>query len=91
MFLRPRPRGLFHVMQHDLLTDEDSRVYAVNCQVEDAALHCGALYLEPQIPDQFIRLAYDGGSIEVELPTELVGQMTAMMAWDTTLLIRHHV
>lgn len=78
-------------MQHDLLTDEDSRVYAVNCQVEDAALHCGALYLEPQIPDQFIRLAYDSGSIEVELPTELVGQMTAMMAWDTTLLIRHHV
>lgn len=78
-------------MQHDLLTDEDNRVYAVNCQVEDAALHCGALYLEPQIPDQFIRLAYDGGSIEVELPPELVGQMTAMMAWDTTLLIRPHV
>ncbi len=89
MTYRPHSRGLFHAMQHDLLTDEEQRVYAVNCQVEDAALHCGALYLEPQIPDQFIRLAYDGGSIQVELPIELVGQPAAFRAWSLTLPIRH--
>lgn len=76
-------------MHHDLMTDADCTVYAVNCQVEDSALHCGALYLEPLIPSHFIRLAYDGGSIQVELPTELVGQSAAFRAWSLTLPIRH--
>lgn len=75
-------------MQHDLLIDEACQVYAVNCQVEDSALQCGALYLEPQIPTQFIRLAYDGGSIQVELPLELVGQPGAFRAWHVELPIR---
>lgn len=72
-------------MQIDLLTDEAGLIYAINCQVEDSALHCGALYLEPSVPSQLIRLAYETGSIQVELPPELVGQPSAFKAWDVTL------
>ena len=55
-------------MQHDLLMDAAHMVYAVNCQVQDDTLHCGALYLEPLIPFKSIRLAYEAASVMVELP-----------------------
>lgn len=75
-------------MQHDLLLDPINTVFAVNCRVEGSTLHCGALYLEPLIQHHSIRLAYDGDSIEVELPPELVNQPTPYRAWEVELPIR---
>jgi hypothetical protein len=76
-------------MQHDLLIDPINTVFAVNCVVEGSTLHCGALYLEPLVQSQFIRLAYDGASLEVEIPTELVNQTTPHRAWQVALPIRN--
>ena len=73
--------------QHDLLIDEDCLVFAVNCQEEGSTLHCGALYLEPLIPDQLIRLAYEGVRIQVELPPELINNPAPQRAWDVALPI----
>lgn len=75
-------------MQHDLLIDPINTVFAVNCVVEGSTLHCGALYLEPLVQSQFIRLAYDDANVEVEIPTELVNQTTPYRAWQVTLPIR---
>lgn len=76
-------------MNHDLLVEpESSSVYAVNCRVEDSTLHCGALYLEPLIPTQLIRLAYGDASIDVELPEELINQPSPHRAWQVALPIR---
>lgn len=75
-------------MQHDLLIDPINTVFAVNCVVEGSTLHCGALYLEPLVQSQFIRLAYGDASVEVEIPLELVNQTTPHRAWEVTLPIR---
>jgi hypothetical protein len=75
-------------MTHDLLIDPLNTVFAVNCRVEDTTLHCGALYLEPLVQSQFIRLAYAGATLEVEIPSELVNSPTPYRAWDVTLPIR---
>ncbi len=75
-------------MQHDLLIDPLNTVFAVNCREEGSTLHCGALYLEPLIQSQFIRLAYGGVNIEVELPPELVNQPTPFRAWEVELPVR---
>lgn len=75
-------------MQHDILIDPINTVFAVNCVVEGSTLHCGALYLEPLVQSQFIRLAYGDASVEIEIPTELVNQPTPYRAWQVTLPIR---
>lgn len=75
-------------MQHDLLIDPINTVFAVNCVVEGSTLHCGALYLEPLVQSQFIRLASNDASVEIEIPTELVNQTTPYRAWQVTLPIR---
>ena len=75
-------------MQHDILIDPINTVFAVNCVVEGSTLHCGALYLEPLVQSQFIRLSYDDATVEVELPPELVAQTTPHRAWQVTLPIR---
>ena len=77
-------RGFFF-MQHDLLMDAAHMVYAVNCQVQDDTLHCGALYLEPLVPFNTIRLAYEAANVMVELPSELVNQSEPFMAWSIHL------
>lgn len=74
-------------MQHDLLIDPINTVFAVNCVVEGSTLHCGALYLEPLVQSQFIRLAYGGANIRIELPTELVGQSQPFRGWNLQLRI----
>ena len=76
-------------MQHDLLIDPINTVFAVNCVVEGSTLHCGALYLEPLVQSQFIRLASNDASVEIEIPTELVNQPTPHRAWQVTLPIRN--
>lgn len=75
-------------MQHDILIDPINTVFAVNCVVEGSTLHCGALYLEPLVQSQFIRLAYGDANVEVEIPLELVNQTTPHRAWQVTLPIR---
>lgn len=72
-------------MQHDLLMDAAHMVYAVNCQIQDDALHCGALYLEPLVPFKSIRLAYGTASVMVELPDELVNQAEPFRSWAIDL------
>ena len=74
-------------MNHDLLIDPINTVFAVNCRVEGSTLHCGALYLEPLVQHHRIRLAYDGATIEVEIPPELVNSPTPHRAWDVALPI----
>jgi hypothetical protein len=76
-------------MQHDILIDPLNTVFAVNCVEEGDTLHCGALYLEPLVQSHRIRLAYDGASLEVELPPELVNQPTPYRAWQVALPIRN--
>ena len=76
-------------MNHDLLIDPINTVFAINCRIEDSTLHCGALYLEPLIQSQSIRLAYGEASIQVELPFELVNQPDAFRAWQVELPIRN--
>lgn len=78
----------FALMEHDLLFDRDNTVYAVNCRVEGPALHCGALYLEPLIPRQFIRISDSGATVEIELPAEMLNQPSAFRAWNIDLPIR---
>jgi hypothetical protein len=75
-------------MQHDILIDPLNTVFAVNCVEEGDTLHCGALYLEPLVQSHRIRLAYNGASLEVELPPELVNQLTPFRAWQVALPLR---
>lgn len=72
-------------MYHEVLIDPFNTVFAVNCQVEGAALHCGALYLEPLVQGKLIRLSYGSASLNIELPPELVGQPTPQVAWNISL------
>ena len=72
-------------MQHDLLMDAAHMVYAINAQVQDTTLHCGALYLEPLIPFKSIRLAYEAASVMVDLPDELVNQPESYRFWSIEL------
>jgi hypothetical protein len=74
-------------MAHDLLTDAINTVFAINCSVEGSTLHCGALYLEPLVQSHRIRLAYEGATVKVEIPPELVNQPTPFKAWDVSLPI----
>lgn len=74
-------------MSYDLLTDDANTVYAVNCRVENSTIVCGALYLEPLIRTQAIRLAYGTANVEIELPLELVNQTIPFCAWQIELPI----
>ncbi len=72
-------------MQYDLLIDSICTVYAVNCREEGSTLHCGALYLEPLVQDHRIRLAYNGATLTIEIPPELVNQPNSYRAWEVAL------
>lgn len=77
-------------MTYDLLTDAIGTTYAVNCRIEGTTLHCGAFYLEPQIPFESIRLSHSGGNLEVELPLAFRNQPQCIVAWDVPLQLRQH-
>lgn len=74
---------------HSLLFDQDRTVFAVNCRVEDSTLHCGALYLEPLIRQQSIRLSDESATLSVNIPSELLSQPTPFRAWDVELPVIH--
>lgn len=75
--------------EYDLLMNADQTVYAVNCRVEGTTLHCGALYLEPLIPEQLTRLAYNEERFDVQLPEDLLNQPTPIRAWSVKLSLEH--
>ena len=76
-------------MRHTLLIDQPPTVFAVNCRVEGSTLHCGALYLEPLILGQSIRLADESATLSVTIPSELLNQPSPYRAWDVELPISH--
>lgn len=71
--------------QIDLLRNPINLVYAVNCQIEDTTLRCGALFLEPMIPTSNIRLQSEETQIEIELPEELLNRQESTRAWNIEL------
>lgn len=71
----------------DLLKNPINLMYAVNCQVDDDTLRCGAIYLEPMIPTPNIRLMHTEGVIEVRLPDELLNRIDSYRAWNLDLPI----
>lgn len=76
------------VTQHDLLVDPFKTIFAINCRVEDATLHCGALYVDPGNPFRVIRLADSSATLDVCLPEDLVDQPTAVTGWAIQLPIK---
>lgn len=72
-------------VQHDLLISVDFTIWAINCRVEGPTLHCGALYVGPQIPFDLIRFAYEGATVDVELPEELRNLRSPVRLWDADL------
>lgn len=77
-------------MTYDLLTDVIGTTYAVNCRIEGTTLHCGAFYLEPQIPFESIRLTHTTGSLEIELPEEFRNQSQCVIAWDVSFSLHSY-
>ena len=73
--------------EHELLIDPFHCVYAVNCKVEDATLHCGALYVEAGHRHQLIRLSDKSARLDVQLPDELLDQPTPKRGWNVDLPI----
>ena len=76
-------------MQSSLLSDSEHTVFAVDCRVEGSTLHCGALYLEPLIRHQSIRLADERATLSVDVPSELLNQPIPFRAWNVELPISH--
>lgn len=75
---------------HEVLHDIFNSVFAVNCHVEGTTLLCGALYVDPQVQFDVIRLSDNTAKLDVELPAELRGQPHATKAWDVPLKIVRH-
>ena len=61
-------------MAYDLLLDPFNTVFAIDCTLQGKTLHCGALYVSPQVPFDFIRLAGNGATIDVVFPEQLRNQ-----------------
>lgn len=72
-------------MSYDLLTDPINTVFAVNCTLENGLLHCGALYLDPLIQSDTIRLSHEGDMIRVKLPPEALNLSDPFRAWEVDL------
>lgn len=79
-------------MYIELLVDENSQVYAVDCVVEGSHLRVGALYLSAQINATPIRFPHNEDTFAFDLPEEQLNQPDAARAWDVALpLIDDHV
>jgi hypothetical protein len=72
---------------YDLLRNPVNFAWAVNCLVEEDSVHIGALYLEPQIPDPNIRLAYNERYVDVIIPEEYIKRTESLRAWNVELPI----
>ena len=72
---------------YDLLRNPVNFAWAVNCYVEEDSVRIGALYLEPQIPTDIIRLAHNGQHVDVLIPDEYLNKVESMRAWNVDLPI----
>ena len=77
-------------MQFDLLLNPGRFAWAVNCTVDEDSVRIGALYLEPNVPDQFIRLESGSDIFDVVLPEEYVRQDQSLRAWNVELPLNQH-
>lgn len=62
-------------------------VYAVNCQIKEQRLSCGALYVETNHVHEVIRLSDSSAKLDVRLPTDLLDQPTPKVGWNVELPI----
>ena len=53
--------------------------------MEEDSVRIGALYLEPNVPDQFIRLESGSDIFDVVLPSEFLHREEALRAWNVEL------
>lgn len=72
-------------MQIDLLLNPGRFAWAVNCFVEEDSVRIGALYLEPNVPDQFIRLESGSDIFDVVLPAEFLNRSDPLRTWNCVL------
>ena len=70
---------------YDLLRNPVNFCWAVNCLVEEDSVRIGALYLEPNVPDQFIRLESGSDIFDVVLPAEFLKRSEPLRAWNCVL------
>ena len=74
-----------------VLRNPSNTVFAVNCDLRDSGLFCGALYLEPKQKHSVIRLSDNSAMLDVSLPPELLNQASASRAWDVELpVVKNH-
>jgi hypothetical protein len=74
----------------DLLLDPYFRVFLVNCLVNEdcTMLDCGAVYVEPNVPFELIRLSDKKTPImDIRLPDEIRNQPDPIKAWNTAFEI----
>ena len=76
-------------MAYDLLIDPFNTVFAVDCELQGDSLHCAALYVSPQVPFEFIRLAGNGAMIDVQLPESARNQGESLTALRVQLPLHH--
>ena len=74
---------------YDLLRNPINLMWAVNCTMTQDSVRIGALYIEPDIPEENIRLESGSDKIDVVIPEEFLRQSTALRAWNVELPIKH--
>lgn len=70
---------------YDLLRNPINSMWAINCLVEEDTVRIGALYLEPGLPNNQVRLSHDDESIMVTVPDEYLRRTEALRAWNVEL------
>jgi hypothetical protein len=76
-------------MQIDLLKSDDSKVHAINCTIEDAALEAGILCLV-SYNDATTRICNENHCFLVELPSEVRSSHERVKAFNVVLNILSH-
>lgn len=74
----------------DLLLDPFFRVFLVDCFINEnyTELHCGGVYLEPNVPFEVIRLSDKKTPImDIRLPDEIRNLPDPIKMWTTTFEI----
>ena len=72
-------------MQYDLLLNPGRFAWAVNCRADEDSVRIGALYLEPHVPSQLIRLESGSDVFDVVLPAEFLKRSEPLRAWNCVL------
>lgn len=67
---------------YDLLLDPINTIFCVNCQLMEASLRVGAIYLEPLLTSTIVTLSDGTDKIVIDLPPELLNQTKPRFAWQ---------